>query len=325
MRGRGLIRRVTAALLATLQLGGCAGIRLNQEGVSWGRWRQPEGIAPADVVTDWHPDFLRVTRTDSTIVELSQPVARGDTVVGWTTVPARKGTFAVDRSEVRALQVRGLGATLTLRDSSIIDIQELWERGDSLGGPGKRRSRRESVAIPLADVARVEVLHIPKSAQRPAAVTGALAVSPGDTIRVFVGDTTAPKGRTVQYRGTFQQLANDSLVLAGKMVSCDCRLRTSNASRCSADHTATLLRAWWWASSSAEPVPPLSAPATSHRRPAHTSVTGGIRAWRSSSKGEWRSSAASSSAPWLVRGAAPRGGTQSRCRRCSATDGVGTA
>ena len=68
------------------------------------------------------PDRLRVTRTDGTTIELSQPTSRGDTLFGWTTVPARKGTFALDRSEILALEVRGLGGRLTLRDSSVIDI-----------------------------------------------------------------------------------------------------------------------------------------------------------------------------------------------------------
>ncbi len=214
MGRHGIIRRVTAALLATLQLGGCAGLRVHEEGAAWGGWLHPEGIAPADVVNDWHPDVLRVTRTDSTIVELSQPASRGDTLVGWTTVPPRTGTFALDTSEVLALEVRGLGATLTLRDSSIIDIDELWERGDSLGGAGKRRSQREFLAIPLAAVARVEVRHRPTPAQPPAAATGSLAVSPGETVRVFVGEAAAPRWQTVAYRGTFREVANDSLVLA---------------------------------------------------------------------------------------------------------------
>jgi hypothetical protein len=214
MRRHGIIRRMTAALLATVQLDGCAGLRLHEDEAPSGGWLHPEGVAPADVVNDWHPDRLRVVRSDSTVVELAQPASRGDTLVGWTTVPARKGTFALDRSGVLALQVRGLGATLTLRDSSIVDIEELWERGDSLGGAGKRRSRREFVAIPLGEVARIEALHLSKPAQRAATATGALELSLRDTIRVLVGDPNAPKDLRLEYRGTLRHLANDTLVLA---------------------------------------------------------------------------------------------------------------
>jgi hypothetical protein len=214
VRRHGVVRRMTAALLAAIQVGGCAGLRVHEEGAGSGGWLHPEGIAPADVVNEWHPDRLRVTRADSTIVELSQPASRGDTLVGWRTIRARTGTFAFDRSDVLALEVRGLGATLTLRDSSIIDIEKLWERSDSLGGAGKRRTRRAFVAIRLAEVARVEVRHIPKPPQHPAAPTGRLALSRGETIRVFVGEATAPEWQMVAYRGTFREVADASLVLA---------------------------------------------------------------------------------------------------------------
>lgn len=81
--------RVVLAAYAVAALGGCA------------RW-EPQPLVPQAVIDREHPQRLRVTRTDSSQVELQKPRVENDTLKGM----AHRGPTSVPLSMVAYVSVR---------------------------------------------------------------------------------------------------------------------------------------------------------------------------------------------------------------------------
>jgi hypothetical protein len=121
--------------------------------------------------------------------------------------------LAVPRNDVVTFTIKGAGAVLTLRDSTVLEIAELWERGDSIGGPGVLPAHWEVLAIALADVSWIELrspaatrLAPDGTVERPAALAPLVR---GETVRVWLGDSRPPVERAV-----FIGVAGDSLIVS---------------------------------------------------------------------------------------------------------------
>jgi hypothetical protein len=192
------IVRLVAAVLAVTQLTGCGSA-----------WQRPEGVAPADAVTTWHPDSIRVVTGDRRF-KLHDPSVIGDSLAGRIPV-TRVDSIGVLRGDVATVRARGRGAVLVLRDSSVLEITELWERGDSLGGPGVPRRRWERVVVPLPGVKWIELSALPGQDSWRHGVQFPLAQ--GQTVRVRLTPGNAAPARSAVLRGEVSRMTADSLVM----------------------------------------------------------------------------------------------------------------
>jgi hypothetical protein len=193
------IVRLVAAVLAVTQVTGCGSA-----------WRRPAGVAPADAVTTWHPDSIRVVTSDRRIT-LHHPAVQGDSLVGQIPVTRRADTIAVLRSDVVSLKAKGAGAVLTLRDSSVLEITELWERGDSLGGPSVPRQVWEPLVIPLTAVRWIELSALPGTGAWRR--TAQLPLARGQTVRVRIASADSTHADPAFLRGEVSRMTGDSLVM----------------------------------------------------------------------------------------------------------------
>lgn len=84
------MRMRLAGSLLLLGMAGCA------------RW-QPQGLTPSAVIERNHPDRIRVTRRDSSHVDLRAPAIEGDSILGLTS----QGEGAVALSDIAYLSLKG--------------------------------------------------------------------------------------------------------------------------------------------------------------------------------------------------------------------------
>lgn len=178
--------RLIAAVLAVTQITGCGSA-----------WHRPVGVTPANAVTTWHPEVIRASAGDR-IVEVHDPAVRADTLVGLVFAGRRPGVFALSRDDVATLSPTGTGAVVTLRDSSLLQIERLWERADSMGGPGWALRRGKRFAVPLHAVGWIELKRIPLD-----------ALAPGQPVRLRLAGSTGGSQRAV-----FSGVVGDSLIVS---------------------------------------------------------------------------------------------------------------
>jgi len=203
MRRHRPIVRLTAAVLAAVQITGCGSA-----------WHRPAGVTPADAVTTWHPDSVRVV-TGERRFKLHDPSVVGDSLAGRIPV-TRVDSIGVLRRDVARVRAKGLGAVLTMRDSSVLEITNLWERGDSLGGPSVPRRRWERVAIPLAAVEWIELSALPgqdSAAMESRRQDVGLPLAPGQTVRVQLASADSSSADAAVLRGEVSRMTADSLVM----------------------------------------------------------------------------------------------------------------
>jgi hypothetical protein len=165
-------------------------------------------------VTTWHPDSIRVV-TGERRFKLHDPSVVGDSLAGRIPV-TRVDSIGVLRSDVARVRAKGLGAVLTMRDSSVLEITNLWERGDSLGGPSVPRRRWERVLIPLAAVEWIELSALPgqdSAAQESRRQDVGLPLAQGRTVRVQLGSADSTPAGVALLRGEVSRMTADSLVM----------------------------------------------------------------------------------------------------------------
>jgi hypothetical protein len=160
-------------------------------------------------VTTWHPDSIHVVSGDRHL-KLHDPSVVGDSLAGRIPV-TRSDSIGVLRRDVAAVKPKGRGAVLVLRDSSILEVTDLWERGDSLGGPGVPRRRWERVAIPLADITWIELPALP--GQDPWRPGVRLPLAHGQTVRLQMASADSTPAEDALLRGGVSRMTTDSLVV----------------------------------------------------------------------------------------------------------------
>jgi hypothetical protein len=133
--------RAVATVLVAAQATGCGSA-----------WKRPVGVTPADAVTTWQPEVVRVPGGGRTI-ELRDPAVRGDSLTGLV--------FADRRAD------------------------------DSLGGPGGALRRWEPFAVPLGQVKWIEVRAIPLDRLAPGQPVRLWPSGPkGPPVRAVVSSVT---------------------------------------------------------------------------------------------------------------------------------------
>jgi len=194
--GRSRTSRVIAAVAAVAQLQACAP-----------NWKRTGLMAPADVVSSWHPKAVQVLLTNGTWLAIDDPSTSGDSIRGRVTVGASREPVAFAQHDLVGIEKGGSGVRVRTRDGEIVELADFWMRGDSAGGHRRIAARSTMISVAVTDIAQLEVAEVPKVATRLALGGGVMAVASGERVRVTF--QRHPGKETV--RGYLDRVSGDTL------------------------------------------------------------------------------------------------------------------
>jgi hypothetical protein len=157
-------RRGIVVLLLGVPLTGC---------YSW--QGLPKNTGLREYVARKRPGRIVVRVRDSTPYEIRRPWVTADSLGGTARMPARRRVIALGQSDIERLETRATRLVVLLRDSSVVELENVWTTADSLGGTWTIEAHLGPVAVALADVTAVRVHRYSADATFPAVTLGLVA------------------------------------------------------------------------------------------------------------------------------------------------------
>jgi hypothetical protein len=190
--------RFVAGILMIVQSQACASV-----------WKSTQPLAPQDVVRGWKPPEVRVRLSSGKYVEVAKPRIVGDSLGGIVRARGHHEPVAFARNDVHTIRRVGSSLLVEVRDGDTIQIDHVRLTSDSVKGEKPIAASVKDSIIALRYVERLQVMKIPRIAERPRPSAAGFVVLRGEPVRVSY---VTPEGkRTIE--GRFDRIVGDTLFL----------------------------------------------------------------------------------------------------------------
>ncbi len=191
--------RFVAGVLMIVQLQACASV-----------WKSTQPLAPQDVVRGWRPPEVRIRLSDGKQFEVAKPRIVGESLGGIVRTGRHHEPVAFARNDVHTIRRVGSSLLVEVRDGDTIQIDHVRLTSDSVKGEKPIAASVKDSIIALRYVERLQVMKIPRIAERPRPSATGFLVLHGEPVRVTYA---TPEGkRTIEAR--FDRIVGDTLFLS---------------------------------------------------------------------------------------------------------------